>query len=230
MTTKGIFISFEGPDGAGKSTMAKQFVKHLTEAGHKVLLTREPGGIPVAEKIRAILLDTENTDIDPRTEALLFAAARRQHLVDRVLPALVAGYIVVCDRFIDSSLAYQGWARGLGVEEVLNLNLFATEGIFPDITFCLDLSAEEGLARIAENEKREVNRLDLETIAFHEKVREGFQLLAARWPERLHIVDASQPIARVWGAVLKKFRAEASKFQTTTSSEEDVAHCLRLRA
>ena len=130
--------------------------------------------------------------MDPRTEALLYAASRRQHLVEKVIPALKEGKLVLCDRFLDSSLAYQGGARGIGIDTVYNMNLFATEGMLPDLTILFDIKPEEGLARIAANSQREVNRLDVEKLTFHNKVRDSFHELAKKFPERFVIVDASK--------------------------------------
>lgn len=132
---KGVFITVEGPEGAGKTTIIEMLADELEREGHRVLKTREPGGIEIAEQIRKVILDKSNTAMDPRTEALLYAAARRQHLVEKVKPALESGMIVICDRFIDSSLAYQGYARGLGIEEVFSINRFAIEGMMPELTF-----------------------------------------------------------------------------------------------
>jgi dTMP kinase len=135
--------------------------------------------------------------MDPRTEALLYAASRRQHLVEKVWPALKEGKIVLCDRFLDSSLAYQGGARGLGIDNVLAINMFATEGTYPDLTLLFDLEPEKGLQRIAENKGREVNRLDLEKLTFHKQVRAAFHELAKRYSDRYVIIDASQPLDKV---------------------------------
>ena len=160
--------------------------------GYEIVRTREPGGTPIAEQIRSVILDKANTSMDPRTEALLYAASRRQHLVEKVWPAIKEGKIVICDRYLDSSLAYQGGARGLGIDNVLNINLFATENTWPDLTLLFDIKPEEGLKRIAANASREVNRLDLEKIEFHQKVRESFLYLAKKYPERFIIIDASK--------------------------------------
>ena len=187
-----MFITLEGPEGSGKTTAVESTVKKLIEMGYEIVRTREPGGTPIAEEIRNVILDKNNTAMDPRTEALLYAASRRQHLVEKVWPALKEGKIVICDRYLDSSLAYQGGARGLGIDEVLNINLFATENTWPDLTLLFDITPEEGLKRIAANANREVNRLDLEKIEFHNKVRESFLLLAKRYPERFVIIDASK--------------------------------------
>ncbi len=187
-----MFITLEGPEGSGKTTAVEAAVKKLQEMGYEIVRTREPGGTPIAEQIRNVILDKNNTSMDGRTEALLYAASRRQHLVEKVWPALKEGKIVICDRYLDSSLAYQGGARGLGIEEILNVNLFATENTWPDLTLLFDIKPEIGLARINANADREVNRLDLEKIDFHNKVRESFLYLAKRFPDRYVIIDASQ--------------------------------------
>ena len=187
-----MFITLEGPEGSGKTTAIESTVKKLIEMGYEIVRTREPGGTPISEEIRNVILDKKNTSMDSRTEALLYAASRRQHLVEKVWPALKEGKIVICDRYLDSSLAYQGGARGLGIDEVLNINLFATENTWPDLTLLFDITPEEGLKRIAANANREVNRLDLEKIDFHNKVRDSFLLLAKRYPERFVIIDASK--------------------------------------
>ena len=187
-----MFITIEGPEGSGKTTAVDTAVKELEKMGYQIVRTREPGGTPIAEQIRNVILDKNNTAMDQRTEALLYAASRRQHLVEKVWPALKEGKIVVCDRYLDSSLAYQGGARGLGIDNILNVNNFATEGTFPDLTLLFDLQPEVGLARIAANSNREVNRLDLEKLEFHNKVRNTFLELAKRYPERFVVIDASQ--------------------------------------
>ncbi|HIW31185.1 MAG TPA: dTMP kinase [Candidatus Paenibacillus intestinavium] len=188
---KGLFISFEGGEGAGKSSVITLLTTALIEQGHKVIVTREPGGIPIAEKIREVILDREHTAMDARTEALLYAAARRQHLVEKVIPALEQGYIVICDRFIDSSLAYQGVARGLGIDEIWSINQFAIEHLMPQLTIYMDVTPEVGLARIAVAAGREINRLDLESNSFHDKVRAGYLTLCERYSDRIIKVDAN---------------------------------------
>ena len=203
-----LFVTFEGGEGSGKSTVLKQVNKILLSEGHSTLLTREPGGTPISEQIRNVILDKANTSMDPRTEALLYAASRRQHLVEKIWPALKEGKIVLCDRFLDSSLAYQGGARGLGMDEILEVNRYATEGQFPDITLFFDLDPSIGLQRIAANAGREVNRLDLERMTFHEKVRASFQKLASLYPERYVTIDASQPLKKVVGDSLKAIKAK----------------------
>ena len=197
-----MFITLEGPEGSGKTTAVEAAVKALEAKGYEIVRTREPGGTPIAEQIRNVILDKANTNMDPRTEALLYAASRRQHLVEKVWPALKEGKIVICDRYLDSSLAYQGGARGLGVENILNVNLFATENTFPDLTLLFDITPEEGLKRISANANREVNRLDLEKLEFHHKVRDTFLELAKRYPERFVIIDASKSKEEVAKATL----------------------------
>ncbi|RXT08984.1 dTMP kinase [Ammoniphilus sp. CFH 90114] len=198
----GYFISLEGGEGAGKSTMIPLLQRYLEDKGHDVMITREPGGIDIAEQIRTVILNPENTMMDGRTEALLYAAARRQHFVERVIPALQLGKTVLCDRFVDSSLAYQGHARGLGVEEVYSINRFAVEEGMPNVTLYFDILPEAGLARIAADKQREVNRLDMEKLDFHYKVREGYLQLVERFPERIQVIDANQPIDKVFEDVI----------------------------
>ena len=203
-----LFVTFEGGEGSGKSTVLKQVNEILLSEGHSTLLTREPGGTPISEQIRNVILDKANTAMDPRTEALLYAASSRQHLVEKIWPALKEGKIVLCDRFLDSSLAYQGGARGLGMDEILEVNRYATEGQFPDISLFFDLDPSIGLQRIAANAGREVNRLDLERMTFHEKVRASFQKLASLYPERYVTIDASQPLEKVVEDSLKAIKAK----------------------
>ena len=190
-------ITLEGVEGSGKSTLIQYLKEFIEGIGKKVIVTREPGGIEISEQIRSVILDTENTKMDGRTEALLYAAARRQHLVERIIPALKEGNVVLCDRFIDSSLAYQGYARGLGIDEVLSINEFAIGSFMPNLTLYLDLDPQIGLSRIRKNKGREVNRLDLEEISFHLKVREGYEEVIKRFPDRIVRVDANQELDKV---------------------------------
>lgn len=196
-----LFITFEGGEGSGKTTALKKINQMLLDRGYQTVLTREPGGTPISEQIREVVLNKANTDMDSRTEALLYAASRRQHLVQKIWPALREGKIVLCDRFLDSSLAYQGVARGLGIDEVLHVNEYATEGQYPDLTFFFDLDPEEGLKRIAANSGREVNRLDLEKLSFHEKVRSAFLDLSQKFKDRYVVIDASKSPEEVADAV-----------------------------
>ena len=206
-----MFITLEGPEGSGKTTAVEAAVKKLEEMGYQIVRTREPGGTPIAEQIRNVILDKDNTAMDGRTEALLYAASRRQHLVEKVWPALKEGKIVICDRYLDSSLAYQGGARGLGIDEILNVNLFATENTWPDLTLLFDIKPEIGLARINANANREVNRLDLEKLDFHNKVRDSFLALAKRFPDRYVIIDASQSREEVAKATMEAILSRLCK-------------------
>ncbi|NLI94257.1 MAG: dTMP kinase [Erysipelotrichaceae bacterium] len=203
-----LFITFEGPDGSGKTSVADSIEEMLRLEGYDILRTREPGGTPIAEDIRAIILGKRKELLDPRAEALLFAASRRQHLIEKIWPALKQGKIVICDRFVDSSLAYQGGARELGVEEVLTINEFATEKRMPDLTLLFDIRPEIGVERIKSNEEREVNRLDLEAMNFHERARNTFLQLAQRWPERIVIIDAEQSLQDVIEDAYKVIKAK----------------------
>ena len=214
---RGLFITFEGPEGAGKTTVIQQLAEELKNEELDVVLTREPGGIQIAEQIRSVILDCNNTMMDARTEALLYAAARRQHLVERVLPALEKGSIVLCDRFIDSSLAYQGYARQIGVEEILSINEFATEKRMPDLTVYFDINPEEGLKRIAANTTREINRLDQEAIDFHHRVREGYLKVIDRFQDRCIKINAERELNVVYNDVKQHV---TSFIQQTVSQNE----------
>ncbi|MBB3870462.1 dTMP kinase [Geobacillus sp. NFOSA3] len=199
---KGRFFSFEGPDGAGKTTMITKLESFLREKGFDVLSTREPGGVRIAEEIRSIILNPKHTEMDGRTEALLYAAARRQHLLEKIIPAIKAGKIVLCDRFVDSSLAYQGFARGLGIDEILQINQFAIDGYFPSLTIYFDIDPKIGLERIQKNKQREINRLDMESLSFHYKVREGYLKIAERFSDRIIVIDASKPVDEVFAMTI----------------------------
>jgi len=208
---RNLFITFEGPEGAGKSTVLQKIVERLQSLNIDVLSTREPGGIEIAEKIREVILNPAHTAMDERTEALLYAAARSQHFHEKVLPALHQGQLVLCDRFIDSSLAYQGYAREIGIDEVLAINEFAIGKRLPDLTILFDIEPSVGLARIHAHSSREVNRLDIESLSFHEKVREGYHIVMKRYPDRIKLVNADQTIDQVvevvW-EILVKFLKE----------------------
>lgn len=198
-----MFITFEGVEGCGKSSVLVKVYEELKNEGFDVIQTREPGGVKIAEEIRKILLDKENTMMDKRTEALLFAASRRQHLIEKVWPALKENKIVLCDRFVDSSLAYQGGGDGIGVDEVLKVNLFATENTFPDLTILFDIDPRIGLARINKNANREVNRLDVKELDFYDTIRNTFLELANKYKERFVIIDASMDFDAVYQTVLE---------------------------
>jgi len=194
---KGKFITFEGPDGSGKGTIIKYVKKFLEKNKIDYILTREPGGIEISEEIREIILNKKHLNMDERTEALLYAAARRQHLIEIVMPALAKGKIVICDRFVDSSLAYQGFARGIGIDEVLKINQFAIDKLMPDLTLFLNVRPEVGLERINKSKVRKKDRLDLESIDFHKKVYEGYNKVLERYPNRITSIDAEQSIKKV---------------------------------
>lgn len=196
----GLFITFEGGEGAGKSTQAALLAERLRAAGREVVLTREPGGTPVAEQIRRVVLDLANAGIDDRTEALLYAASRAEHVAKKIRPALEAGDVVISDRYLDSSVAYQGVARGLGADQVLELNLWATADLLPDLTVLLDVEAGHGLSRASDP-----NRLEAEPESFHAEVREAFLSLAAANPERYLVLPAASSrealAEQIWQAV-----------------------------
>ncbi|EKN64397.1 dTMP kinase [Schinkia azotoformans] len=196
-------ITLEGVEGSGKSTLINYVKDFLEYRGKSIVVTREPGGIDIAEQIRSVILDKKNTKMDGRTEALLYAAARRQHLVEKIIPSLNEDKIVLCDRFIDSSLAYQGYARGLGIDEVLSINEFAIGNFMPNLTLYLDLDPEVGLSRIRKNKEREVNRLDLEEMNFHNKVKEGYEEVLVKFPNRIVRIDANQEIENVFSEIKK---------------------------
>lgn len=198
----GLFITFEGPDGSGKTTIASLVADKLKNKGVDVILTREPGGIEIAEKIRQIILDPSHTTMDSKTEALLYAAARRQHLVEKVLPALKQDKIVICDRFVDSSLVYQGMGRGIGIDKVYEMNLFAIEDVMPNFTIFFDIDPIVGLERTKKDNDRTLDRLDLEDVSFHQKVYEGYLMIASKYKDRIIKIDASNEIEVVLKDVL----------------------------
>jgi dTMP kinase len=189
---RGLLIAFEGVEGAGKSTQIELLRRALEERGLGVVATREPGGTPLGERVRALLLDP-STGVHPRAEALLFAAARAELVEQVIRPALERGEVVLCDRYLDSSLAYQGAARGLGREEVAAINRFATAGLLADVVVLLRLDPAEGLAR--GHGRRD--RIECQDLEFHRRVAEAFLELAAAEPERFAVIDASQPAERI---------------------------------
>ncbi|CCI61228.1 dTMP kinase [Staphylococcus equorum subsp. equorum Mu2] len=201
------FITFEGPEGSGKTTVIQQVSERL-ETEYDVVLTREPGGVKTGEQIREVLL--EGDDMDERTEALLFAASRREHLVGKVIPSLDEGKIVLCDRYIDSSLAYQGYARGIGIEEVKSINKFAINGLYPDRTIYLDVSVEVGRDRIQKNQRNQ-NRLDQEDVIFHEKVVEGYKKIIHNESKRFIVIDANRSIEEVVNATYESINKYLEK-------------------
>ena len=197
----GIFITFEGPDGSGKTTISTYVADELAKLGYDVIYSREPGGIDIAEQIREVVLNPKNTAMDAKTEALLYAASRRQHFVEKIKPALESGKIVICDRFVESSLAYQGYGRNIGIDEIYRINEFAIEGWLPDATFFLDLSPEVGLGRIESRANKD--RLDQETNDFHDRVYEGYQEVLRRYRHRITVIDASLDVEAVKAEALR---------------------------
>lgn len=194
----GLFITIEGPDGAGKTTVLNELFPRLQMIAQKeIIKTREPGGVLIAEKIRQIILNPDHRQMDERTEALLYAAARRQHLVEVIMPGLNEGKIVICDRFVDSSLTYQGAGRRIGMKEIAQINEFATEGLEPDFTLYLDVDSDTGLRRIQNHRKQDVDRLDLEGLEFHQRVRHAYLKLAEKNPVRIHRIDAKMSLQEV---------------------------------
>jgi dTMP kinase len=189
---RGLFVSFEGIEGCGKTTQARMLAGWLKSRGHQVVLTREPGGPPIAEKIRKVLLDSRNHHMSPLTELLLLQASRAQHLEQVIVPALQAGKVVLCDRFADSSTAYQGYGRGMGSRLVESLNRIATGDISPALTILIDVPVEMGFSRAA-GRKRAFDRMEKQERAFHQKVRRGFQEIARRDSRRVKLLDGGQP-------------------------------------
>lgn len=202
-----MFITFEGGDGSGKSTQIAKLKDALQVKGFDVVLTREPGGTPISEKIRQVILDKDNQGMTPVTEALLYAAARAQLVRQVIIPALEEGRIVICDRFLDSSIAYQGFGRQLG-DAVDNINQYAIAGCMPDLTIFLKLDPASGRDRIGSREK---DRIEMESDAFHQRVAEGYRWLEENYPERILAVDASQSIeeiaAKIEAAVMERIHA-----------------------
>ncbi|MCD6508601.1 dTMP kinase [Candidatus Poribacteria bacterium] len=189
-----MFITFEGIEGSGKSTQAKLLVEYLRGKGLNVILTREPGGVELSERIRSILIET-GLDISPRAELLLFLASRAQHTDELIRPSLQKGHIVVCDRYIDASVAYQGYGRGLSIEMIKRLNDWATGGIRPNLTVLLDLSPEEGLKRVRTSKK--TDRIEGENLEFHRRVREGYLEIARSDPDRFLVLDATRSMEEI---------------------------------
>ena len=192
---KGKLIVFEGCDGSGKTTVSKEISDRLSKAGYPVIYTREPGGSEIAEEIRHIILNPKNTAMDVRTEALLYAASRRQHLVETIIPAIDQGKIVISDRYVNSSLVYQGYARKIGIEKVKVINDFAIEGYSPYRTIYLDIDPQVGLERL--KDRKYLDRLDKEALAFHQLVHEGYKIVNETYKDNIEIFDASKTIPEV---------------------------------
>ncbi len=196
----GLFITMEGTDGAGKTTQIKLLEEYLIHKGYKVVCTREPGGTPISEKIREIIIDKNNTEMTDMTEALLYAAARAQHVDEVILPALKEGGIVISDRFVDSSVVYQGFARSIGERLIKNINKYAVGDLEPDITFFLKLKPEDGLAR--KRNQAELDRLEAEKFSFHQRVYDGYVRLSKRCKSRIQVVDALKPVEEIHNVIV----------------------------
>lgn len=204
MKKQGLFISFEGNEGSGKTTVAQSLRDKLEKAGYEVLITREPGGVRIAEDIRNLILNPKYKEMDPLCEALLYAAARRQHLVEKVLPALAEGKIVLCDRFIDSSLAYQGVGRDIGIDDIYEINQFAIQNVLPDKTFLLEIDFKKGLQRA--RKRGDFDRLEQEQDSFHQKVAKGYQIIAKRFNERIQVIDADQDVDAITDIIFEEVK------------------------
>ncbi len=201
------FITFEGPDGSGKTTQVRALYEALVAAGHDVLLTREPGGTEIGDQIRRVLHDVHNTAMLPNTEILLYSASRAQLVGQVIRPALERGQIVLCDRYADSTLAYQGYGHGIDLALLQTITFFATGGLKPDLTICLDLPVEEGLRRkwaAYRVGQSELNRMDRKELAFHQRVRDGYLQMAAHEPERWLVLDASRSIEAIRDDIRKQ--------------------------
>ncbi|MCC6905740.1 MAG: dTMP kinase [Anaerolineae bacterium] len=193
-----MFITFEGPEGSGKSTQIALLQEFLTEQGYTIQVTREPGGTRISEQIRDVLHDMSNRELTPRTEILLFSAARAQHCDERIRPALVRGEVVLCDRFFDSTYAYQGYGHRLDLAILKSITRFATDSLTPDLTLYIDVPAEEGIRRKQADKGLEWNRMDDYALEFHQRVEAGYRALIADEPQRWAVVDGARSIEAVW--------------------------------
>lgn len=197
----GLFITMEGTDGAGKTTQINRLAQYFEDKGYKVICTREPGGTPISEKIREIIIDKNNTEMTDMTEALLYAAARAQHTQEVILPALKEGDIVISDRFVDSSVVYQGFARSIGERLIKSINKYAVGDLEPDITFFLKLKPEDGLAR--KREQAELDRLEAEKFSFHQRVYDGYVRLSKRCKNRIQVINALKSVDEIHDEIVK---------------------------
>ena len=198
---KGLFITMEGPDGSGKTTQIEELKKFFNDKAYEVVITREPGGTDISEHIRSIILDVNNDNLSYMAEALLYAASRAQHVEEKIKPALEAGKVVICDRFVDSSIVYQGYARKIGIEVVESINRFALMGIQPDI-LSFDIRPEDAMDRKVS--QKSLDRLEKEDISFHKLVYEGYKILLKRYPKRIRRIDASKSIDEVKNQIISE--------------------------
>lgn len=200
---KGLFITFEGNDGSGKSSVINAIKEELELKGYDVVYSREPGGSKIAEKIRDVILDIDNLGMDDKTESLLYAASRREHIMKTIIPSINEGKIILCDRYLDSSLAYQGYARGIGIDNVYEMNKYATDGLLPDLTLLVCVKPEIGLTRITSNNRGLLDRLEIEKMEFHKRVYEGYLKVQQMFPKRIRIINGENSKEQVKEDALK---------------------------
>lgn len=228
MISRGIFITLEGPEGSGKSTHAGRLVEQMQAAGYSVLATREPGGTRMGEGLRRLLQhDDSGEPVSPETELFLFLASRAQLVRQFIQPALTKGIHVVCDRFADSTTAYQGYGRGYDVETILRLNDLATGGLAPDLTFLLDVDVRAGFERLRQRNAQNgasKDRIERETLVFHERVRAGYHQLARRWPARFRVIDVSGPVAEVQTGIWAIVRGMLEHSGNTSADRDAAQH------
>lgn len=191
---KGKFITVEGSDGSGKTTFINSVTEYLVKKGYKVITTREPGGTEFSEKVRELLFDSSN-EIDAKTESLLFCVSRRDHIIKKIIPYVEEGYVVICDRFVDSSIAYQSYGRGLNKRDIININKYTTDGLEPDLTLYFSVDVEVGLSRTKCRDEN--NRMDNESLKFYKEVKRGYDELSNDYKERIKVIDANQSYEKV---------------------------------
>jgi len=209
-----LFVTFEGPEGGGKTTQMRRLTTYLQEQGYDVLATREPGGTPIGDRVRAILLDPLHIEMQPQAEYLLFSAARAQHVAQVIRPHLLRGGLVLCDRYADASLAYQGYGYQLDLDALRTITHFATGGLVPDLTFCFDVPVEVGLRRKAKGAGDAWNRMEQKEVDFHQRVRAGYLAMAAHEPARWAVIDATQTVDEIQ-ATLRELLAERLRLRAT---------------